>query len=533
MIELDKYKDAFLTEAKQHIASMESSLLNLEKNPAELQWVDTIFRAAHTLKSMAATMNYNKTAALCHAMEDVLDTIRKKSAPVEACMDLLLESIDTLGLLVKQINGNGEEADTDEIMEKLQKLLQMRASAGPGPKITSAADERTTDGHIEKIQNISVSVGRLDVLMNLGEELLINRMRLNKITEEIQHPELTAAVNTLDRLVSDMQYHITEARMVPIKFVFNRFPRMVRDLAKNQKKEVNLETHGAEIELDRVVIDEIGESLVHLLRNAIDHGIETPEERKKAGKPELGTIRLRAARTKNFASIEISDDGAGIDVEEVKNIALKRGVLSGQETGQQILDSIFFGMSTTKEVTKISGRGLGLKIVKKRIESIGGSVRVESTPEKGTTFLLEIPLTLAIIKALFVKVGARPYAIPVENVEKIVTINSEDIEGMLGYEAIVLNEENIPITRLDVLFGNNRSPAKKQPVAIVRKGKNKLGLTVDAFLTAEEIVAKPLNKLIKENNYFSGFTIIGSGEVVLILDLSNVMLTGKQVHQNA
>jgi len=304
---------------------------------------------------------------------------------------------------------------------------------------------------------------------------------------------------------------------------------MVRDLAKQQKKEVNLEMQGSDIELDRVVIDEIGESLVHLLRNAIDHGIETSEVRKKDGKLVQGTIRLTAKRTKSFVIIEVSDDGRGLDLEDIKNIAVKNQILTPQATTEELIQSIFFGVSTTKQVTAVSGRGFGLNIVKNKIESLGGSIKVESEPQMGTTFTLEIPLTLAIIKVLFAKAGGRIYAIPLVNIERLVMVENANIKGMLNYEAIVLDEEDIPITRLNTLFDAPSSGLPKQPIVIVKKGEDRLGLAVDAFLTTQEIVIKPLNKLVRDNKYFSGSTIIGSGEAVLILDVTNLILTKRRI----
>lgn len=518
--DLSKYKDTFLSEAKEHVASMNRSLLKLEKNPKKLELVSDIFREAHTLKSMSAAMEYDKTARLCHTTEDVLDAIRKKKVKLDVCIDLLFESFDTLELNLKEISKNKEELDTDKLMQRLQALLT-------GTEEVKTRDQRLKDESsvVEKIASIEVKVERLDLLMNLAEELLINKMRLDRIKEDLQNPELTAAVDALGRLVTNIQYNVMQSRMVPISFVFNRFPRMVRDLARSQKKEVNLRMEGADIELDRGVIDEIGESLVHLIRNAVDHGLETPETRKKAGKSPQGTIKLSASRSKGLAVIEVSDDGRGLDVGNIKNTAIKRGIISPGATEEEIMNSIFSGVSTTKQVTAVSGRGFGVSIVKERVESIGGSIKVQSQLKVGTRFSIEIPLTLAIIKSLFVDVGGKLYAIPVVNVVRLVTVNKEDIKGMLNYEAIVLDEEDIPITRLDVLFGAPSLGQEKQPIVIIRKGEEKLGLAVDSFMSTQEIVIKPLNKVVKENKYFAGSTIIGSGEVVLILDVANLMLT--------
>jgi two-component system chemotaxis sensor kinase CheA len=525
--DMTKYKDTYLSEAREHITSMERLLLEFEKNPAKIEPINGIFREIHSLKSMSAAMDYHKTSQLCHEIEDVLDVIRKKKVKPEGCIDLLFECFDTLEASLKEVSKNKEELDIDNLVHKLKEL-------STGAKGSGAKGQRlkTEEDTVEKIQSVEVKVERLDLIMNLAEELLINKMRLDRLKEELKNPELTATVDNLERVITDMQYNIMQARMVPVKFVFNRFPRMVRDLAKSQKKDVNLQIEGADIELDRGMIDEIGESLIHLIRNAIDHGIETPEVRKKTGKSPQGTISLTAASSKNFAIIKVADDGAGLDLEDIRNTAIKRGILFAGASKEEIIDSIFSGLSTTKQVTAVSGRGFGLDIVKNKVESFGGTIKAESEPGKGTTFTIETPLTLAIIKTLFVEVGAKPYAIPLVNVERLVTVNKKDIKGILDYEAIVLNEEDILITRLDTLFGTPSLGLEKQPIAIVRKGEKKLGLAVDAFSVAQEIVVKPLNKLVRENRYFAGSTIMGSGEVVLILDVSNLMLTKRSIEKN-
>ena len=502
----------------------------MEKEPGKVEFLNGLFRDAHTLKSMAATMEYNQTARLCHQIEDVLDAIKKKKIKLESCADALFESFDSLEMNLMRISEGKEEYDADPSIQRLQTLLLQDKEI----QIEKQMDEEIRDRETEKVQSIEVKVERLDRLMNLSEELLINQMRLDRIKKELRNPELNAAIDALRRLVAEIQYNVMQSRMVPVGFVFNRFPRMVRDLAKSQKKEVDLKIEGADIELDRSVIDEIGESLVHLLRNAVDHGIETPQERKKAGKPAQGTIRLVARRTKSSAVIEIAEDGAGLNFENIKKTAMKRGILSPQASREDITNSIFYGVSTAKKVTDVSGRGFGLNICKKKIESLGGTIRAESEMQKGTTFTIEIPLTLAIIKTLFVEVGVHTYAIPIVNVERLVTVGKANIKAMMGHEAIILDKGSIPITRLDVLFGQSVHPVNedvsnngnaKQPIVIIRKGHEKLGLAVDNYLTVQEIVIKPLGRLIRGNKYLAGSTIIGSGEVVLILDVASLMLT--------
>ncbi len=523
MEDLEKHKDGFLSEAKERVDFMNRYLLELERSPDKIGLLNDIFRETHTLKSMAATMNYHKTARLCHAMEDVLEAVRNKEMKIEKCADILFECFDIFDLSLKEISKGKEELDPATLVKRLESLGEF---TGDEPQVTRIEAPITEESAaVEKLTSIQVKVERLDLLMNLAEELLTMKMRFDRIKEGLQNPELSAAVDSLGRLIGDVQYNVMQARMVPIGFVFNRFPRMVRDLAKLQKKEVNLEMQGGDIELDRGVIDEIGESLVHLLRNAVDHGIETPEERRKSGKLPQATIKLTAARIKDFAIIEVIDDGGGLNIEEIRESAVRQGILSPQATKEEVTDSIFSGVSTTKRATEISGRGFGLNIVKKKIESLGGAVEAGSDQRKGTRFVIKIPLTLAIIKTLFAEVGGRIYAIPLANIDRLVSVSKEDIKGMLSYEAVVLNKENIPITRLDMLFGTPSLAFGRQPIVIIRKGGEKLGLAVDALMTTQEIVIKPLNRLVRENKYFAGFTISGSGEVVLILDIANLILS--------
>lgn len=524
-MKVDKYKDVFLSEAKGYLKTMNESLLELEKKPQDMELLNEVFRASHTLKGMTATMNYSETAGLCHAMEDVLDAIKKKRIKPENCVDVLFECFDILELTLKELGKGREELATDDLVKKLENLMLDKPEI---PEVELAVKPET----MEKIQSIEVKVERLDLLMNLAEELLVSKMGLERIKESLENPELSAAVDALGRLVTEVQYNVMQSRMVPIGFVFNRFPRMVRDLAKQEKKEVNLQMRGSEMELDRAVIDQIGEPLVHLLRNAVDHGIEVPEERKQAGKLPQGTIKLTASRVRGFAIVEVEDDGRGLDWREIKNTAIKRGILSEGATREELADSLFSGVSTTQQTTAVSGRGLGLNIVKKKVESLGGTVKVESGLGEGTKFALELPLSLAIIKTLFVEVGGKTYAIPLGNIERLVTANKEDIKGMINYEAIVLNEEDIPITRLNALFGVPPLSLEKLSIVIVRKGEEKLGLVVDAFVGTQEIVVKPLNRLVRENRYFAGSAIIGSGEVVLILDVANLILS-KKIYQGS
>lgn len=559
--EIQEFKDAFLREANEHLETMNDALLKLEKTPGDMNLVYKIFHAAHSFKSMAALMEYSKTETLCHAMEDVLSGVKKKKIKLEKCIDILFESVDRLEATVKRIAKGNVELDTSNLVKKIRKLASATPSPlpvlsevegggegrGEGATLDLSASPQDDSGQVDStkyeirdtnddhkpMSTIEVKVERLDHLMNLSEELLVNKMWLDRIKLDLEHPELTSAVDNLDRLVSEVQYDVMQSRLVPIGYVFRRFPRMVRDLAKEQGKKIELKMEGSDIELDRAITDEIGEALVHLLRNSIDHGIEKPEERKKVGKPPEAITKLTALRDKGLAVIEIQDDGHGLDIEEIKRTAVKKGVLTTSASREEVIDTIFQGLSTNKEVTKISGRGFGLNIVKKKVESLGGVIRVETDEKSGTIFRVEVPLTMAVIKSLFVDVGGKCYAVPVTNVVRLVSVNKNEIKGMLDNEAIVLDGEDIPISRLNVLFKTSNEQLatsnEKQPIVIVRKGEDMMGLAVDEMKSTQEIVIKPLNRLLTEdryaNKYFAGSAIIGTGEAILVLDVGNLILS--------
>ncbi|MFA4889103.1 MAG: chemotaxis protein CheA, partial [Candidatus Omnitrophota bacterium] len=488
---------------------------------------------------------YLNTSTLCHVIEDVLVGIKKKELKVSACADLLFQCFDALEASLKAVSHDKEELDTAGLVKQLQAYIVHRTSyigdEVPADKADVNDEVRSTNDEV-RIKSIEVKVERLDLLMRLSEELLINKLGLERIKETLQNPELSGFVDTLTRLVSDLQFNIMQSRTVPLNFVFNRFPRLVRDLSKQEKKEVNLEMAGGDIELDRSIVEALVEPLVHLVRNAIDHGLETPKEREGLKKPAQATLKLSAKRARGFAVIEVSDDGRGIDWDEVKKQATRLRLISAHQpegnglasfgqshpAQEEVVNALFSGMSTTKEVTQISGRGFGLNIVKTKVESLGGSVKVESQPLKGTKFILEIPLTLAVFKVLFVKVGPKLYAISLTNVERLIHVKKEDIKGMLNYEAIVFEGEDIPITRLNELFGLPRLDQNFQSIVIVKKEEDRLGLAVDELGQTQEIVLKPL-RLAKEGKYFTGCTILGSGEVALILDVANLILSKRKL----
>jgi two-component system chemotaxis sensor kinase CheA len=381
---------------------------------------------------------------------------------------------------------------------------------------------------ITSVQSIRVPIQRLDYLMNLVGELVINRSRLGSIADKYGIEELKEAAAGVERLVSELQNEIMEMRMVEVAFIFNRFPRMVRDLAKQEGKLVDFVIEGKDIKLDRTVLDEIGVPLVHLLRNALDHGIETPEERRARGKGERGTIKLTARREKKHVEIIVSDDGRGIDTQRIREIALKKGVKTREEldklTEKEILMLIFTpGISSAKKVTEVSGRGVGMDVVKSKIISLGGTVDVDSEKNRGTRITLRLPLTLAIVQALLVGLNGDTYIIPLSNVKETIRVRKDQFKTVLGKEVIQLRGQVIPIYRLSYLFKSN-SPFREEGHAVIVEHNNKAyGIVVDRLVGQEEIVIKSLDASLRDSRGLGGATILGDGKVALILDIPSLI----------
>jgi two-component system chemotaxis sensor kinase CheA len=377
------------------------------------------------------------------------------------------------------------------------------------------------------IQSIRVNTKRLDSLLNLVGELIINKARVDEIAKAHNILELNEILSHYKHLTNELQYEVTQIRMVPIEQIFNRFPRALRDIAKEQGKEVDFIIEGKEIELDRTVLDEIVDPMLHILRNSVDHGIEKPSEREKKGKPRRGTLKLSASRERDHVIISVEDDGKGIDLEKVKNTAVDRGLISEKDASklnnEEAVEIIFKpGLSTKKEATSVSGRGVGMDIVKNRIESLGGSVVVESRPAKGTRVVLELPLTLAIFQALVIEMNKEVYAIPLVNVSRIITVVPSDIKGVTGQEVINLYDEVIPLIMNLYNSSMQEEELESLSVVIIERGTKKVGLVVDRVISQEEVVIKSLGTSLGGTKGFSGATILGDGRIALILDTVNI-----------
>jgi two-component system chemotaxis sensor kinase CheA len=375
-------------------------------------------------------------------------------------------------------------------------------------------------------RTIRVDIERLDTLMNLFSELLIDRVRLEQLASEVKRSDLTETVEHMSRVSSDLQNIVLKLRMVPVDSVFNRFPRMIRDLAKSLDKKVDLIISGADTELDRTVIDEIGDPLVHLLRNSIDHGVESIQERQAAGKKETGTIHLRAFHSGNHVFIEIEDDGKGINRDIVLKKAIKNGLVS-QEQASKLIDSEVYqllfesGFSTAEKISDISGRGVGLDVVKTKIHTLGGHVQVESKLGAGSKFSVQLPLTLSIISAMLVRLGKEKYAIPLSSIVETSAISQSQIRHVQGNLMIDYRKSVIPLVSLSQLFDvpDYHDLAEEEiEIVVVRKGEKQIALMVDEFIDQQDIVLKALGKYLTGLFAISGATILGDGQVALIID---------------
>lgn len=388
---------------------------------------------------------------------------------------------------------------------------------------------------VRATQTVRVKFEQLDKIMNLVGELVINKIALLQLISDNRNGELKRIAENIDRLTSDLHDLVMQVRMVPVSQIFDRFPRLVRDLSIKRNKLIDLVMEGRDIEIDRTVLDEIGEPLIHLLRNSVDHGIETAEERKKANKNPVGKIRLSAQRSGEHVIIEVEDDGAGIDPEKVKEVAIKRGFISKEEAEKmsrnELVSLIFLpGFSTSKEVTETSGRGVGMDVVKTKIAALGGTVQFETRVGKGTKITLKVPLTLAIIKAILVRDSGQTFTIPTSQVSEIIRAKRSDIKLLGKTDAIVVRGKVIPVVHLHKLLGYDGPNEEEFELLITHLGdeKTKLGLIVDSVISQQDILVKPLSETLKGIKGISGATILGDGQVVLVLDVGQFVNTARK-----
>lgn len=390
---------------------------------------------------------------------------------------------------------------------------------------------------LSESQTVRVSIGHLDNLVDLVGELVILRSRLERYADSVADGELTETIDELQRISTDLQYEVMQTRMVPVGNIFNRFPRMVRDLAVELDKQVDFQMDGLDIELDRTVLDEIGDPLVHLLRNSVDHGIEAADAREAANKSVVGSIRLEASRERDHVAIVVSDDGKGMNVERVWNKAVQMGLVQNDERPDYSVADILLltcvaGFSTAEKATKVSGRGVGMDVVKGKIEHLGGTLEIRSDRGKGTVFVLRLPLTLAIVQSLLIRCADQTFALPLSSVDEVLAAEEVAVDTVDGAPVAILRDGTVvSLFRLDsLLFGTDPRvlPGARSSIVIMRSGGEVRALNVDGIAGRREIVVKPLSRLFRETKGFSGATILGDGRVLLIIDPRTVFHSQEQ-----
>ena len=510
------------------------------------------------MKGSSSFLGFNKLAELTHHAEDILNKLRKGEMVVtREIMDTLLEFVDKTKQIISDIENGTDNTDCTSVIEDLKlasegkltsktkntsaaQLAQAaQPAAAPAPK-PQAAPKQEAPKVVHQAtpveQTIRVDVSRLDSLVNLVGELVLSRNMLSQIAGELENKfeneylveQLLVATNSIGMNTTELQLAIMKTRMIAIGKVFNKFPRVVRDIARDTGKEIELIISGEETELDKQVIESIGDPLLHMIRNSCDHGVETPDVRLAKGKPRMGTVNLSAYHEGNHVVIEIKDDGAGMDPNKLKRKAIEKGVITVDEANsmddKQAFALIFKpGFSTAEKITNISGRGVGMDVVRTNIEKLNGIITIDSKIDEGSIFYLKLPLTLAIIQALLVEVAGETFAIPLASVVETVRITNEEIHSFEGREVLKLRDRVLSLIRLDEAFALDELEQDEIYVVVVALAEKQLGFIVDKLIGQEEIVIKSLGDYLGGNPGIAGATITGDGRVRLILDVAGVI----------
>jgi len=553
--EMDEIIEEFVIEAEEILERLAPLFVELEQKGQDPEIINEIFRGMHTLKGAAGFLGFQNIVDVAHRAETILKKIREGEMSISPeITDAILKATDILGVLIGHIKAKEEATeDISGILQLLDNALLSAPSAEttekpeikPSEEVATKAEEEKphqpeeTVSQIPKekereVSTLRVDVSRIDKVMDLAGEIVLARNRLLNLANKLEakyggddHVEgLVETTAFLDRVTSDLQLAVMKMRMQPLQKVFAKFPRMVRDLARSLGKEIELEIIGEDTEVDKSVIEHIGDPLVHIIRNSIDHGIESPDERIQKGKPAKGKIVINAYQKGTQIVIDILDDGKGIDVEAVKAKAITRGLITLEEaekmSEEAIINLIFLPGFSTKEVsTEVSGRGVGMDVVKSNVAKLNGYVEIFTEKDKGTTFRISLPLTLAIMQAMMVQVGEEIYAVPQSMIEETLRINIKDIKEVGGQKVLTVRERVLPLFILNEILGVlSSSDSDRKYVLVASVGDRRFCISVDAVIGQEEIVIKIINGIDAEECGIMGATITGDGKVVLILDLA-------------
>ena len=579
-IDLSEFHDIFFEECFEGLEVMETGLLNLDKGldgSIDVEEINAIFRAAHSIKGGGASFGFDDISKFTHVMETLLDEMRDGRRPVaRLAVDLLLESVDCLQEMVNAAR-DGKDCDQQRTTEVNQRLLDMLATDGDQQIETTTADtepestpataditpsavatDSTTDstqadaettttcanpepekrnesGSSKESSSIRVSIDKIDGLINMVGELVITQSMLSQIGEHFQEHDSTDLENLrdglaqLERNTRELQESVLQVRMLPISFSFSRFPRLVRDLGGKMNKLIDLKIYGENTEVDKTVLEKIGDPLVHLVRNSLDHGLETPEIRKAAGKPETGTLELSARHEGGNIVIEVIDDGAGINKDVIRSKAIEKGLINETEelSDERIYNLIFEpGFSTATTVSDVSGRGVGMDVVRRNIRDLGGNVSLNSQPGLGSKVTIRLPLTLAILDGQLVNIGKETYIVPLISIVESLQTIPEHVNSITGQaEFYRLRDKYIPIIRLNSLFAmkSGITDLCEGLLVVVESDGQQVGLFVDDLMGQQQVVIKSLKTNFRQVQGISGATILGDGTVALIMDVPGII----------
>lgn len=539
-MDMSPYRDLFVSEARSHLSAFGELIVQLEKSAADPGAIDELFRHAHSMKGMAATMGYEQIVALAHTMENQLSRIRSGELQLlPAIADLLLEGSDALARLVSWVESDsGAPEDTTGLIGRLA-AFDPSAEAppvdntNPAHKVAetplSSADAaphqfRQTDS----FKSIRIRTETLDHLVNITGELITNRYRLAEAVSQADAAGCHEPLHQLTGLLRSLRDEVFKARMLPFAIIAERFPRLVRDLARKQGKEVDFQLVGKEIELDRGILEEIAEPIIHILRNAVDHGLETTAERIAAGKPAAGTVTLTVCRDQDHVDIIIADDGRGMDPERLKLKAVERGIISPEQAAQMTTQDAYQlicapGFSTAATVTDISGRGVGMDAVREAVQALVGALTIHSGSGRGSRFVMRLPITVSIINALIVKCGQFDLAFPLNAVVRTMELKRAEARENAGSSTIIVDGKQIPLRSLRRSLGlptAAETEGSLTPVIVCDVGGTMLAFSVDRISGQQEIFVRPLRSPLSRLRGVSGATITGDGRVLFIADAS-------------
>lgn len=535
----------FITEATGHIEAAEAALLQLEEDASNSDAVNSVFASFHTIKGVAGFLNLSQISALAHAAESVLDRVRKGELTFDSNIgDVILQSVDAMrslvGLLGPVVANKGGAPATLEGLDELLARLNACVNGGNTPasakssdvkaKVSTSSTETARTSHTSDTI-VKVSTDRLDSLINMVGELVIAQAMVSQDMAQLASQDRRVARNLsqLSKITRELQDLSMSLRMVPIQGVFQKMARLVRDLARKTDKQIEFVVTGGETELDRNVVEVISDPLVHMIRNAVDHGIETPQERVKAGKNPAGKLTLRAYHQGGNICIQIADDGRGLDRKRILQKAIDNGLVrQGQELSDQEIFNLIFapGLSTAQKVTDVSGRGVGMDVVKRNVEALRGQIDISSIEGKGTTFTIRLPLTLAVIDGLVVKVGRQRYIIPITSIEQSLRPRAEQISTVQNRgELCMVRDKLLPILRLHKLFNVTEAVEvfTEGLLVIVHSAAERICLFVDDLLGQQQVVIKSLGAMLSHVKGISGGAILGDGNVSLILDVPGLI----------